>query len=276
MHDIAETELISKRIIQIWGGGTSLPLVGQASAASVRSINPDYEYVLFGDSEMKDFVEHYEPDIADLFRRLEPAIYRYDLFRYLAVYHLGGFYFDTDIFLAKGLNPLLQHGCVFPFERLTWSSFLREARNLDWEIGNYAFGAERNHPFVRAVISNCVRALTDAAWRDEVLRGLPKLLRDDLEVIYTTGPGLVTRTLVEYEETVADIEVLFSGDVTDRANWNLIGEYGFHLGSGAWRRSRSSLKRRLVNYLGRLNEDRAIRTARRLGPTRRVGEWRTR
>ena len=100
-------------------------------------------------------------NIERYFIRFAVPIQRYDFFRYLAIYHLGGFYFDMDVFLASGLSDLLDFGCVFPFEELTINMFLREQYGMDWEIGNYAFGAAAGHPFIHAIIKNCVKAQRD-------------------------------------------------------------------------------------------------------------------
>lgn len=106
---------------------------------SVRLLNPDFEYKFFDDQQVKQFVLEKFPQYHSVFESFRFPIQRYDLFRYLAIYHHGGFYFDVDVMLASGLSGLLQHGCVFPFEGLTLSGFLRE-RGMDWEIGNYGFG----------------------------------------------------------------------------------------------------------------------------------------
>src|SRR5438105_2901732 len=35
---------------------------------------------------------------------------------------------------------------------------------MDWDLGNYAFGAAAGHPLLRAISDNCVRAQTDLGW----------------------------------------------------------------------------------------------------------------
>ena len=117
-------------------------------------------------------------------------IQRYDFFRYLAVYHFGGFYFDTDVFLASRLDDLLDHGCVFPFEQLSVHAFLRERYGMDWEIGNYAFGAAPGHPFIESVIRNVVRAQRDPEWAQEMLRPIPRVFHPKYAVLDETDSGL--------------------------------------------------------------------------------------
>jgi hypothetical protein len=248
-----------------------MPMLGKASATNLRLLNPRFEYVLFDDRAMSDFVAEHFPQYGDAFASLSKPIYRYDIFRYMAAYRLGGFYFDSDVFLVQGLDELTQCRSVFPFERLTWTDYLRDRLGQDWEIGNYAFGAEPGHPFLEKVLKNCFRALDDTQWREIPLRSLPGLLRQDLEVIYTTGPGMVTRTLAESNGFWEGVTVLFPADVTDKGSWNRFGEFGVHLGSGGWRPGVPGWKRRIVNILGRLNEKRAIKKACQIGTSRTFG-----
>jgi hypothetical protein len=88
-------------------------------------------------------------------------------------------------------------------------------------------------------------------------------------VVFTTGPGLVTRTLAEFQQFANEVEVLFPHDVCDKANcWNLFGKYGVHLGNGNWRSKQGFLQARLVHLMGRRMEQRAISYGRALGKLR--------
>jgi len=264
------TDKIPKRIIQT-DKSRHLPPLQKAAVATVRLHHPDFEYVFFDDDEVEAFMDHHAPEYRAIFDSFPFRIQKYDFFRYVAVYQLGGFYLDTDMLLASSLSDLTEFGCVFPFERLTWSDHLRTHYNMDWEIGNYAFGAAAGHPFLGAVIQNCVRAQAEPDWAGVMTRSLPRLLRQELEVIYTTGPGLVSRTLAEYSGAAEEVRVLFPHDVCDKKCWNLFGDYGVHLGSGSWRTAHGRWKKRLVHMLGARNERRATTEAARFGGTRRFG-----
>ena len=72
----------------------------------------------------------------------------------------AGFTLISTSSSAKICRSCLTDRCVFPFEELTLSRLLRH-HGIDWEIGNYAFGAEAGHAFLEAVIENCVRAQRD-------------------------------------------------------------------------------------------------------------------
>lgn len=240
------TKPIPKRIIQT-DKSAELPLLANAAAKTIRLLNPDFEYMFFDDSKVEEFIDAEYPQYRAMLDAFPTRIQRYDLFRYLAVYHFGGFYFDTDIFLASSLEDLLHFGCVFPFEHLTRLKFLRTEYGMDWEIGNYAFGASAGHPFLRAILQNCIRAQQDPDWAHAIIKSIPRMFRDDYYPLSTTGPSLVSRTLAEYPGASDEVKVLFPADVCDSAGWYCFGTYGVHLQHGTWRK-RKGLVRRVVQH----------------------------
>src|SRR5208282_835304 len=118
------------------------------------------------------------------------------------------------------VSELLTRECVFPFEGLTFSHYLRTQCHMDWEIGNYAFGAAPGHPFLEKVISNCVRAQEEPEWARPMMRGLPVLSRPNYIVLNKTGPGLISRTLAENPELAGSVTILFPKDVCNSHGWN--------------------------------------------------------
>jgi hypothetical protein len=258
---------IPARIIQT-ARTRDLPVMAQAVAANLKCLNPGFEYRFFDDDEVNAFVVREFPQHLALFRSFPFRIQRYDFFRYLAVFRLGGFYFDTDFFLARGLEELRAQGCVFPFEELTINRCLRRKFGLDWEMGNYAFGATREHPFISAVIDNCVKAQQEPGWVRPMMEGIPWLFRPEFLVLNTTGPGLVSRTFAENPELAKDVTVLFPEDVCDDRTWHHFGDFGVHAMEGSWRDRGSYLRRRLGNLWEAWVLRRSLEESRRLGKTR--------
>ena len=236
---------IPKRIIQT-GRHAHQPLRNRAVIANLRLLNPDYDYLFFDDQQVQAFIDREFRQYRGVFDSFPFPIQRYDFFRYLVVYRLGGFYFDLDFLLASGLSELRDSGCVFPFEGPTLSHYLCTHHNMDWEIGNYAFGASAGHPFLEAIIENCVKAQKDPAWVKTMLRGCPPFLRNEYRSLNTTGPGLITRTLAENVELGKSVTVLFPEDLSDMRTWNCFGPYGVHLGEGSWRTKGIFLRRKLA------------------------------
>lgn len=220
-----------------------LPLLAQAAIANVRLLNPGFEYLFFDGAQIEAFIDTEFPQYRPVFDAFPAPIQRYDFFRYLAVYRLGGFYFDTDVLLAAGLDDLLGFGCVFPFEHLSIHSFLFKEYGMDWEIGNYAFGAAAGHPFLAAIIKNCVRAQRYPEWVEATVKSIPRMFREEHSVLNSTGPGLVSRTLAEYPGASDQVKVLFPEDVCDPKSWYCFGAYGVHLQIGTWRKRKGIVHR---------------------------------
>jgi len=227
------SESIPKRIIQT-SKNLDLSLFAKASTANITLLNPDFEYLFFTDEKIESFLKEHFKEYLEIFYAYRYPIQRIDFFRYLAIYHYGGFYFDLDVFLATGLEDLLDYNCVFPFEELTGNSYVGEKYGMDWAVGNYAFGAAPGHPFLGAIIRNCVRAQKDPEWEKQMLKFYPRMLRDRFYVFSTTGPGLVSRTLAEYPGAAAEVKILFPQNVCDPKTWHRFGSYGVHLMEGSW------------------------------------------
>ena len=259
---------IPPRIIQT-AKSRNLSLKQRAMTTNLRLLNPDYEYLFFDNRDVEQFVDTEFPEYRQAFDSFRFPIQRYDFFRYLAVYRFGGFYFDLDVLLASDLSSLLANGCVFPFEGLTFSRLLRD-QGMDWEIGNYAFGAAPGHPFLKAVIDNCLKAQRDPAWVALMMRGVPPLSRAEHYVLYTTGPGILSRTLAENPELAQAMTVLFPEDVCDTQTWNVFGGFGVHLMEGSWRASTSVLRRRVAQKWELWAMRRLIQQSRQAGGTRRL------
>ena len=258
---------IPRRIIQT-SKSSDLPLLEKAAVTTIRLLNPEFEYLFFDDMQVEEFIDTQFPEYRQVFDSFPVRIQRYDFFRYLAIYRLGGFYFDTDVFLASNLSELLEFKCVFPFEELTNNRFLREEYGMDWEVGNYAFGAAAGHPFIAAIIENCIRAQKDPEWSQPMMRSIPKLCRDEYYVLNTTGPGLVTRTLAEFPEAAMQIKVLFPDDVRDRKNWSRFGNYGVHVPQGSWHDRKNLFRSRLMAAWMSWAKRKSLKESFKLGGTR--------
>ncbi len=230
------------------GRSRELGRVARASVATLKLLHPGWEYVYYDDADIREFMAAESKEVQATFAAFPRAIQRIDFFRYLEVRRHGGFYFDLDVLLSESLDPLLAEQNVFPFEELTLNRHLRETHGMDWEIGNYAFGAAPDTPFLRAVVENCIRAQREPGWSAPMLRGVPRPFKSEFNVLNTTGPGLLTRTYVENPHLAETVRVLFPHDVRNEEEWHLFGEYGVHLMEGSWRTKGSFLKRRFANY----------------------------
>jgi inositol phosphorylceramide mannosyltransferase catalytic subunit len=260
--------MIPHLIIQT--GPKNIPLLLQAAMVNVRILHPEFEYRFFDDAMIESFLEQHFPEYKSAYNSFRFRVQKYDFFRYLAVYHYGGFYLDLDVFLVRDLTPLLTSPCVFAFEELAEGQYFWNQFKMDWQIGNYAFGAEPGHSFLAAVIENCLRSQRQPDWVRPMMQGIPPSLRDDLYVLNTTGPGMLSRTLAENPELADSINVLFPPDVCNRESWHQFGTYGVHSMVGSWRPQSNFLSRCLTRLWGHWNQRRLLAEGRARGKTRRV------
>jgi hypothetical protein len=269
---------IPKRIIHIYcapeGRSGELPLFNCCALQNMKLLHPDFEFVMFDRAKMQDFVRDEFPEYQSVMAAFLHPIQRFDFFRYLAIYRLGGFYFDLDVFLARNLHPLLEAECVFPFEELTISDYLRCHHHFDWELANYGFGAAPGNPFIGKIIENCVRGLKDPQWAGRLMDGIPQPFRDSFFVPMTTGPGIVSRTFVENPELHKSVTVLFPEDVCDQNSWQRFGDFGVHLMQASWRKRAGFLRRRCARWWENRRRRKLLQESLALGPVR-PGEWRS-
>ena len=139
---------------------------------------------------------------------------------------------------------------------------------MDWGVGNYAFGASPGHPFIRAVIENCVRGQKDSEWVKAMMRGIPRMFRPQYYVLNATGPGLIARTLSEYPDAAKKVTVLFPENVCDPDNWSKFGTLGVHLMKGTWRKQKGVLRNRLYNIWMTWTEKKLFKESLKLGQAR--------
>lgn len=260
---------IPKRIVQT----ANLPpdsLRQQGMVTNVRLLHREFDYVFYDRDAREEFIDREFPQYRQVYDAFQHPIQRIDFFRYLEIYHHGGFYLDLDVLLARSLSALLNTGCVFPFERLTVSHLLRYDLNMDWEVGNYAFGATPGHPFLDAVIRNCIRSQKEPRWAEMLLRGVPPLSRSEYRILSSTGPTMVSRTLAENPELAKSVIILFAEDVCEKENWFRLGDFGVHLMDGAWRGTRGRFRARLEQAWMEWRRSRAMKHSRAQGPTRSI------
>jgi mannosyltransferase OCH1-like enzyme len=242
--------------------------LAKAAVTNLRLLNPKFEYLFFDDAQIEEFLDAEFPEYRPVFDSFSKRIQRYDFFRYLAVYRFGGFYFDTDVLMASSLEDLLEFSCVFPFEHLSIHKFLLNEYGMDWEVGTYGFGAAAGHPFLGAIIKNCVRAQQDPDWVEAMMKSIPRIFHDELFVLDTTGPGLVSRTLADYPGASNQVKVLFPEDVCDPNSWHCFGAYGVHLQVGTWRKRKRLVPRVLHRFWESRTRKTLLKESLKCGPKR--------
>ena len=127
---------IPKIIIQTWKTKV-IPDKYKEDVASVKKYNSDYKYLFFSDDDIEDFLKKNYPKYYETYSKLPVKIQKIDFFRYIAVYHYGGFYFDLDITGMYPLKELLDYECVFPVDQNIPKNKCKFCGFANHELGEY-------------------------------------------------------------------------------------------------------------------------------------------
>jgi mannosyltransferase OCH1-like enzyme len=162
---VRDYSVLPKKIHQIWMGG-QLPDVFLKYTQTWKELNPDWEYKLWLDKDVKDIDI---PD-RDLFNSIRRPEQRSDFLRYHVLNQFGGIYADTDFRCLKSLNSLsyvdFLIGIGYP-------------QNVELYIG--LIGSIPNHPILQKII-NDMTVIRHGGWQD---------------VFETTGTYFFTRKFFE-------------------------------------------------------------------------------
>jgi mannosyltransferase OCH1-like enzyme len=224
------SDKIPKIIIQTWKDN-NVPNRYKKLVASIKEHNPDYEYLFFTDDDIEKFLQKDYPEYYETFLKLPVFIQKIDFFRYIAIYHYGGFYFDLDIECFKPFDDLLKYDSVFPIDTHIGGSLCFNPRftsycdnGKNFFVGQYSFGAKAKNEFIKILIDNIHNNI------DVILEGYDKLQdKNNLDFVYiTTGPDYVTKLYYEYPKNDS-IKILHHG------HGQFFGDFARHQFMGTWK-----------------------------------------
>jgi mannosyltransferase OCH1-like enzyme len=220
------TDKIPRIIIQTWKT-ENIPQRYMKLINSIKLNNPDYEYLFFTDESIEEFLKTHYPSYYNTYKKLPIKIQKIDFFRYVAVYHFGGFYMDLDMMCLKSFDPLLANDCIFPIDEVINNAMCRLNRykpfcskGYYYLLGQYAFAASPKHPFIKVII-------------DKIHNNVNKYIKyvnfDSEDYVYkTTGPDFVTEEYINYKDK--DSIVVLNNGVRQ-----YFGDYAKHFFFGSWK-----------------------------------------
>tara|TARA_A100001037_G_scaffold306597_1_gene353108 strand:+ start:30875 stop:31573 length:699 start_codon:yes stop_codon:yes gene_type:complete len=148
---------------------------------SWTKLNPTWEYKLWTDEDIKNFLEDKFPWFVDRFNEYPKNIQRVDAFRYFVLYEYGGLYADMDFECFKNIDGLIEQDYKLMLSRE--HDHLKNSPSLLYRcVANSLMFSDKKHKFWEHVF--------------EVM-----MAKDDLsDVLSTTGPMMLTEALESYEE----------------------------------------------------------------------------
>jgi mannosyltransferase OCH1-like enzyme len=221
-----EKDMIPKIIIQTWKTNV-VPSRYTKLVDSIKKNNPTYKYLFFTDNDIETFLKLNYPEYHQTYLNLPIKIQRIDFFRYVAVYHYGGFYMDLDMSCFKSFDDLLKYNCIFPVDEFITEYMCKLPRYKNicdkgqyFLLGQYAFAASPRHPFIKNII-DIIHTNID--------RYVKNVIYNNDDYVYkTTGPDFVTNVYTNYSDK-NDIFVLNNG------KRQYFGDYAKHNYFGTWK-----------------------------------------
>jgi mannosyltransferase OCH1-like enzyme len=230
-----DNNTIPKIIIQTWKSN-NIPTKYKNDISSLKKHNPSYEYKFFSDEDIDIFMKKNYPELFKTYQKFPVVIQKIDFFRYVAVYHFGGFYFDLDMLCFEPLDDILQYDSVFPIDlHMNNKRCNKDARfknycdkNIKFMVGQYAFGAKPKDRFVKTLIDIIHNNIDDYIKEYNIIKDIKRKKVQHQYIYSTTGPDFVTNVYIKYDDK-KNIHIL------DYPQDQFFGKYAKHNHFGTWK-----------------------------------------
>lgn len=172
------------------------------------------------------YSEHYET-----YKGYKHEIQRCDFVRYLILHRYGGWYADMDYHCCKPLNDVMTAYCNDIYFVQTPNNYFG---NTDY-VSNSLMYSLAGHTFWKQLLINLERN-----------RNTPLFYSKHLQVMFTTGPGILNRVYSKYKDAYTLRSLpwkLFHpyGLNDDKLNINRTDIYAIHIGKGSWENKDSKI-----------------------------------
>ena len=225
---------IPKIIIQTWKSDVILNHYYK-DIKSIMLNNKDYEFKFFNDNDIDEFLYNNYPDYYQTYNKLPYKIQKIDFFRYIAVYHYGGFYFDLDMSGFLPLDDLLHYDVIFPLDihlyddcyDIRTTEFCDNNKlKINYLLGQYAFAASKNNKFIKYIIDGIHNNINNYIYEDKK----DKKFNREYYIYKTTGPDYVTKMYLNYN----DKDSIYI--IKNKHNYEqYFGDYAQHNYYGTWK-----------------------------------------
>jgi mannosyltransferase OCH1-like enzyme len=151
---------IPRKIYQAWHDKKVKPIFKEYIDKTLK-MNPEYEYELFGEEDMDNFVrDNYDGEIYSCYKRIKLITAKVDFWRYLILYKNGGIYLDIDSALLKPLDDLI----------LDYDAVITREPNVPNEYVQWALFFCKEHPILKQTIENVVDNIKNNRYSNNVGR----------------------------------------------------------------------------------------------------------
>ena len=197
--------MIPKIIHQIWFQGESkIPEKLNKYKEECKKVNKEHQYYIWDDAMIKRLLKDNYPDYLKTYNAFPLMIQKIDFAKYVILYHYGGIYIDMDVRCLKNISSLTKK-----FEGN--DMILAPSPGVPYQLYNlmtqivfkFSSNSTSNEYYNNGIM--LVRKNYDYLLYlcDEISRRLPtykfNILTRDPYVWVSTGPGIVTRCIMDYK-----------------------------------------------------------------------------
>ena len=152
--------MIPKNIFQSWITKDLHPEI-QKKVDNIKSLNPEYNYQLYTDSEIDEFVNTFYPgEVSECFNRLNIPVAKVDFWRYLVLYKYGGIYVDLDSSIDISLDELIQEN----------DTAIITAETNPNTFVQWALIFDKEHPILNKVIELVLDNIQNNSYPNDILQ----------------------------------------------------------------------------------------------------------
>lgn len=213
---------------------------------SIKKHNPGFKHAIWDDEDCREFVKDYYPEYYSFYQQLEIPVQKADLWRYLVIYHYGGWYCDMDIYAFRGFDTISlpnkkEDLMVVELEYPAPLKIAQTPRSPQY--AQYWFGATPRHPVLKKIIETVVENIENIENIEEFQRDGIKN-SDDI-TLHLTGPVPFTDVIAKHIKKKKEDVLILKGNVFDTLSQplysvsNLFSEKKnipvVHLCDGSWR-----------------------------------------
>jgi len=201
--------------------------------------NPHWLHVIWDEGMSLSLIRHIYPQHLEMYTSYPYKIQQIDALRYFALYRYGGFYADMDVQCIRSLDEI-----VYDYPK---DIYLVESANdfsrfnlddtrlkVDVYVSNMFMYSKANHPFWPILFIELEKA-KDQPW----------YYGQHLCVMYSTGPGFLTRLYIRYMYSLRvytyPTQYFNPKGLDTTLEYIPKGIYIYHHGHGSWENSDSKI-----------------------------------
>ena len=168
----------------------------QNNINNLKKLNPDYEYILYDDNDIIDFIKNnYSQHILNTYNSINPEYgpARADYFRYLLMYKKGGIYLDIKSSCDRPFDSVINKNDEFILTHWGYKGAWYKILNNEYgEYCNWNIIIKKNHPLMKKIIDQITLNINNYS--------IDKYGVSKNGVLHLTGPIAYSKVIIKNKD----------------------------------------------------------------------------